>query len=63
MIAIDWLDKSTSGLLYLPDSERNAITDFLFLWSLYEAKILNQRGRTDAIVKAAKQWAEIGHIT
>lgn len=35
----------------------------MLLWSLFEAKVLDQRGSADAIIDAAKQWAGKGLLT
>ena len=44
----------------MPDDEQIAITDFLFPWSLFEAKVLNQNGSANAIVEVAKVWTGNG---
>ncbi len=62
MIAIDWLGQNAPSFRELPDDERIAITEFLFL-SLFEAKVLNQQGGVNAIIEAAKRWAENGLLT
>jgi len=60
MIPIDWLEQNAPGFRDLSDDERTAITDFSFLWSLFEAKVLNEQGSANAIVKASKRWAGKG---
>ena len=60
MIPIDWLEQNAPGFRELSEDERTAITDFSFLWSLFEAKALNERGSTDAIVEATKRWTGKG---
>ena len=63
MIAIDWLERNAPGFRELSNDERNVITNFLFLWSLFETKVLDQHGNADTIVKAAKQWTRKGLLT
>ena len=63
MDTIDWLEEYAPGFHALSDDERQAITEFSFLWSLFEAKALNEHGSADAIVESAKQWARSGQLT
>lgn len=60
MIPIDWLEQNAPGFRELAVQERTAISDVSFLWSLFEAKALNERGSANAIVEATKRWAENG---
>ena len=39
MDTIDWLEEYAPGFQALSKAERRAITEFLFLWSLFEAKV------------------------
>lgn len=60
MIAIDWLEANAPGFRDLSEDERRAVTDFQFLWSLFEAKALNEQGSAEAIIAAARRWGEDG---
>ena len=66
MIPVDWMDHYAPGLRNLSAEERHVITDFLFLWTILEARALqsrtNPRRRSiaDRIIDASEQWAESG---
>ena len=59
----DWLQEYAPGFGALCDKERQRINEFSFLWSLFEAKALNENGSANAIVELAKQWARRGQLT
>src|SRR5262245_2453518 len=63
MNAIDWLARNAPGFAALPEQDRDAITYFLFLWSLFEATALSTRGNARAIIGSANRWAEAGLLT
>ena len=63
MNAVEWLQTYAPGFHALSDDERQAITEFSFLWSLFEAKSLNERGSANAIVESANRWAVSGQLT
>ena len=63
MNAVEWLREYAPGFQELSDEERQAIIDFSFLWSLFEARSLNERGSASAIVNSASNWAASGHLT
>ena len=63
MIALDWLERNAPGFNALSHEQRGAITNFLFLWSLFESKVLNKHGSADAITEAANQWARNDLLT
>ena len=58
MEMMDWLKRSVPGFDQLDEEELSAITEFMFLWSLFEARILNTRGSANAICTAVKTWDE-----
>lgn len=62
MIGAHWLDRFAPGLQALSADERDAITHFSFLWTMFEARVLMTRASADAIINAAGRWAEDGHI-
>ena len=59
----DWLQQYAPGFEALCDEERQRINEFSLLWSLFEAKALNENGSANAIVELAKQWARRGQLT
>ena len=59
----DWLQQYAPGFEALCDEERQRINEFSWLWSLFEAKALNENGSANAIVELAKQWARRGQLT
>jgi hypothetical protein len=60
---IDWLDRYAPGLQALTPEEREAITHFSFLWTMFEGRVLSTRASANAIVKASQQWASNGLLT
>ena len=63
MDTIDWVQEYAPGFQALSEAERRAITEFLFLWSLFEAKVLNERGNANAIVESSARWDRGGQLT
>ena len=63
MNAVAWPRKFAPGFQALSIEERQAITEFSFLWSLFEAKSLNERGSASAIVNSANLWGTSGQLT
>ena len=63
IVADNWLMQNAPELFQLKQEELSAITHFLFLWSLYEAEILNCHSSAKAIEKATKQLAKEGLLT
>ena len=63
MDTIGWLQENAPGFPALSEAELEAITVFSFLWSLFEAKALNERGSADAIAASAARWARDGQLT
>ena len=63
MDTIDWLRKYAPGFQVLSEAERDAYAEFLFLWSLFEAKALNEHGSARAIVASSARWARNGQLT
>ena len=58
MTVNDFLEQNANGYSSLCDEKRNAITNFLLLWSLFEAKALNEHGNANAIKETIKRWEE-----
>jgi hypothetical protein len=53
---MDWLQAKVPGFNHLSQDERDAITDFSLLWSLFESRVLNTHGTAQAIREVADQW-------
>lgn len=52
-----WLEAKAPGFQELPDDDRRAIFDFAFLWSLFEAEIMEANARVDRITERVDAWA------
>ena len=52
----EWLSKHAPGFHELTDQERSAISDFTFLWSLFEARIMDGFARSDGILQKVDEW-------
>ena len=63
MNTIDWLQEYAPGFQALSGPELRAIEEFLLLWSLFEAKVLNEHGSASAIVASSARWARNGQLT
>lgn len=56
-ISARWLDEWAPGFAELPLPDRTAIFDFAFLWSLFEARVMNKYARADRIREKVEEWA------
>lgn len=56
-ISEQWLSERAPGFKDLPLSDRAAILDFSFLWSLFEAKVMNTSARVGLILEKVDEWA------
>lgn len=52
-----WLETRAPGFRDLPEDDRRAIFDFAFLWSLFEAEIMEANARVDRITEKVDAWA------
>lgn len=52
-----WLEASAPGFKDLPEDDRCAIFDFAFLWSLFEADIMEANANVDRITEKIDAWA------
>lgn len=52
-----WLESRAPGFKDLPEDDRRAIFDFAFLWSLFEAEIMEANARVDRITEKIDAWA------
>ncbi|TPL35575.1 hypothetical protein [Mesorhizobium sp. B2-4-8] len=57
-----WLETRAPGFRDLPDPDRRAIFDFSFLWSLFEAQIMDNFARADRIRERIDAWAAAGTL-
>lgn len=55
-----WLEAHAPGFRHLPDADRRAIFDFSFLWSLFEAQVMDNFARADRIRERVDEWAAAG---
>lgn len=63
MNAFAWLEKTVPGFDLLSGQEREAITDFSLLWTLYEGKFLNTAGNANAIIRTVTSLKNSGKLT
>ena len=57
-----WLEAHAPGFERLPDPDRRVIFDFAFLWSLFEAQIMENLARADRIRERVDVWAADGTL-
>jgi hypothetical protein len=57
MTSEQWLAARAPGFRDLPEEDRKAIMDFAFLWSLFEAKVMENFARAAAIRGKVDEWA------
>lgn len=59
-VSEQWLEARAPGFRDLPEADRRAIFDFAFLWSLFEAQVMNNYARADRIRQKVDAWAAAG---
>lgn len=57
-----WLSAKVRGFDALPQEDRTEIVNFLFLWSLFEARIMDTFARADLILAKVDEWREAGTL-
>jgi|SRR5208337_95651 len=62
MNPLEWLNRNVPGFAELQLVERDAIANFSLLWSLFEARCLNENASSDAIQRLVTQWAADGRL-
>lgn len=62
MSAFDWLKTIEPNIPDYSPEEREAISDFTLLWSLFESRVLNNSANAKAIMTAAQQWHDGGAL-
>ena len=63
MIPIGWFEQNVSGCRELSGDERNTITDFASLWSLFETKVLKRSSNANTVVETGRRGARRGLVT
>jgi len=58
----NWLETHATGFRELDQRERDAIADFSLLWSLFELRILDNRGSITALYGSVDEWASQSSI-
>jgi hypothetical protein len=61
-MSMQWLLAKAPGFANLTGEERNAIIDFSLLWSLFEARILHNRGNANSLRAAVDAWHQAGTL-
>jgi hypothetical protein len=61
-MTMDWLRARAPGFNNLSDEERSAIADFSMLWSLFEARILDNAGSANRICTTVASWRNAGTL-
>lgn len=58
----DWLIRNAPGYGVLPEAGREALSSFVFLWSLLEGRALGTRASPAKLVEHARIWGEHGGL-
>lgn len=61
-VSEQWLEARAPGFSDLPNSDRRAIFDFAFLWSLFEAQLMDNFARADRIREKVDAWVTAGSL-
>jgi len=62
MMSEEWLAARAPGFSELPAADRSAIMDFVLLWSLFEAKVMDNFARPEAMRGKVEQWTREGGL-
>lgn len=62
MNPIKWLERNAPGFDTLSVPEREAIAHFALLWSFFEARALETRGSSQAILALTHEWSAQGRL-
>ena len=57
-----WLEARAPGFWDLPQPDRRAIFDFSFLWSLFEAQVMDSFASVGRIRQRTDEWAASGTL-
>lgn len=61
-MSMEWLLERVPGFQALPEQDRDEIFIFTFLWSLFEAQVMDNFARTDRIGVKVDEWLEAGTL-
>lgn len=61
-MSMQWLLARAPGFGVLPEQDRAAIFDFIFLWSLFEAQVMGNFARADRICAKVDEWRATGTL-
>lgn len=61
-MSMQWLLAKSPGFQALPESDRAAIFNFTFLWSLFEAQVMENFARADLICDKVDAWRDAGTL-
>ena len=56
MVLMEWLRSREPGFETLAPEDLQAVTDFAFLWTLFEARALNTAASISRIIALAERW-------
>lgn len=59
---MQWLLARAPGFQGLPEADRAAIFNFTFLWSLFEAQVMDNFARADSIRTKVDEWRAAGTL-
>jgi hypothetical protein len=62
-MSAQWLLEKAPGFQVLPEQDRNEIFNFTFLWSLFEAQVMDNFARADRIGVKVDEWREAGTLS
>src|SRR5690348_54386 len=55
-----WLEDNAPGFRALPARDRRAIQDFVLVWTLFEARVMDGFARADRICARVEEWHQAG---
>jgi hypothetical protein len=61
-MSMQWLLAKAPGFQALPESDRTAIFNFTFLWSLFEGQVMGKFARADLICAKVDEWRDAGTL-
>jgi hypothetical protein len=60
LVPTTWMASYARGYGSLKESERSAISDFVMLWSVYEAKVLNRNATAEGMIAVIDEFNDAG---
>ncbi len=61
-MSVEWLMQKVPGFAALPPEDREAIVSFSFLWSLFEAQLMENNANAKKISDAVDRWEAAGSL-